>query len=427
MNEVRLAYGKSHFTCTLEPERVLGVLRPKQLPSPQSEEEIVRRALENPIGSPRLRELVSQGEKVCVIVGDMTRLWARYHVLVPAILEELNQAGIPDSSITIVSATGAHRSQSAEEHAKLVGDEIMKRVAVVDHSCRADDLVDYGTTSRGTPVLINRHVAEADRVILTSGIVHHFLAGYGGGKKAIMPGVSSFEGIMANHRLSLNPHGSGLNPDVRAGKLVGNPLSEDMIEAARMVDADFIVNSIINDEHKVALAVAGDVVAAHQAGGALVDEYFGVTIDRPADLVIASCGGYPKDINLYQTYKTAHNMVRAMKAGGVGILLSESCEGIGNDKFHTICTQFPDNEARERELRENYEIASFMGYTQLLWSQQNRLIAVTSLPAEQIQQMGMTPAGSLEEALGIARRWLPADYSAYLMPSGATTFPIIQA
>lgn len=426
MKEFKFAYGKGEFTCQLDPDKILGTLRPKHLPSPESEEAVVRRAMENPIGSPRLRDIVKPGEKACIIIGDMTRLWARYHVMAAVILDELNEAGIPDADITIVSATGAHRPQTAEEHEKLIGSEIYKRIRVVDHDCYAGDLVDLGTTSRGTPVRVNRVVHESDRIICTSGIVYHFLAGYGGGKKAIMPGVASFESIMANHRLSLNPDGPGLNPDVRAGKLTGNPLSEDMVEAARMAAADFMVNSIVNDEHKVALAVAGDLTAAHEAGGVLVDEYFGVSVGELADLVIASCGGYPKDINLYQTYKTAHNMVRAMKPGGVGILLSESCEGIGNDKFRTICTDFCDNEEREHELKANYEIASFMGYTQLLWAQQNRIIAVTSIPEEQIRQMGMIPARTLEEALSLAKDMLQDDYRIYLMPAAATTFPMLR-
>jgi nickel-dependent lactate racemase len=426
MQEFTLAFGKSTLALNLEQERVLAVLRPQKLISSESEAAVVRNALENPIGSQRLREIARAGETACVVVGDMTRLWARYHVLVPPILEELNAAGIPDKSITIVSATGAHRTQSRDEHAKLVGEEVYRRVHMVEHDCRASDLVDFGCTSSGTPVRINRHVAAANRVVLTSGIVHHFLAGYGGGKKAIMPGTASFEGIMANHRLSLNPAGPGLNSEVRAGKLAGNPLSADMIEAARLVGVDLIVNSIINEEHKVALAVAGELVAAHEAGAALVDEYFGVPISKQADLVVASCGGYPKDINFYQTYKTAHNMVRALKKGGVGILLSECCEGIGNDKFYTICAGFADNMAREQELRQNYEIASFMGYTQLLWAQENRLIVVSSLPEEQVREMGMTPAKTLEEAMQLARKWLPDDFGAYIMPAGAATFPILK-
>ncbi|EEG77390.1 nickel-dependent lactate racemase [Dethiobacter alkaliphilus] len=426
MSKYTLAYGQTQYEFNLEPEKILAVLRPKELPTPASEAQLVKEAMENPIGSPRLREIGKPGETAAIVVGDMTRLWVRHHILLPLILDELNESGIPDESITVVSATGAHREQSREEHIQIIGEEAYNRVKVVDHKCQADNLVDYGTTTHGTPVRINREVAEADRVILTGGIVYHFLAGYGGGKKAIMPGVADYNGIMANHRLALNPDGPGLNPHVCAGKMDGNPLSDDMIQAIKKVGVDFIVNTITNDEHKIGLAVAGDVVAAHEKGAALVDEYFGVAIDRQADLVIASCGGYPKDINFYQTYKTTHNMVPALKKGGVGILLTESCEGVGNDLFYTICTDHPDNAAREDALRCDFEIASFMGYTQLLWAQQSRFIAVTGLPDQQVREMGMTPAKDLDEALSIAKEWLGDDYTAYIMPEGSTTFPVLK-
>lgn len=427
MKEFKLAYGNTVFDLTMEAETILGVLRPKELSSPVSEEDVVRQAMENPIGSPRLREIIKPGETACIVVGDMTRLWVRHHVMVSIILDELNKGGIPDNNITIVSATGSHREQSAQEHIKLVGEDVYRRIKVVDHQCQAADLVDLGVTSHGTPVQMNSHVVGADRVIVTGGIVYHFLAGYGGGKKSIMPGVSSYQGVMANHKLALNPHGPGLNPEVCAGKLAGNPLSDDMIQAASKVGVDFLVNSIVNDDHKIALAVAGDLVTAHEKGCALVDEYFGVPISEQADLVIASCGGYPKDINFYQTYKTSHNMVPAMKKGGVGILLSESCEGLGNDLFYTICAHHPNNEERENALRCNFEIASFMGYTQLVWAQENRFIAVTGLPTEQVREMGMTPAKTLDEALKLAKVWLGDTFTTYIMPEGSTTFPMVMS
>jgi lactate racemase len=421
-----LAYGQETLAFQMDEKKVIAVLGAKELPSPESEAALVVKALENPIGSLPLREIVREGETACIVVGDMTRLWVRHHVLVPLLLDELNRGGIPDENITVVSATGAHREQTREEHIKIIGEEAYKRIKVVDHKCKDENLVDLGTTTRGTPVRINPAVHYADRVIATGGIVYHFLAGYGGGKKAIMPGVASYEGIMANHRLALNQDGPGLDYAVCAGRMSGNPLSEDMVEAARMVGVDFIVNTIVNDRHKIALAVAGDLVNAHEKGCALVDEYFSVPVAEQADLVIASCGGYPKDINFYQTYKTTHNMVPAMKNGGVGILLSQSCEGIGSKLFYDICAGFDDNEARENILRSDFEIAMFMGYTQLLWTQENRFIAVTGLPPEQVREMGMIPAGSLEEALALANDMLGPDYRAYIMPEGSTTFPVRQ-
>lgn len=426
MEEFKMAYGDQEISFKLPAEKLLATLYPKKLPSPEDEEELVRQALADPIGTPPLREIVKPGETVCIVVGDMTRLWVRHQVLLIPILEELNKAGIPDEKIVIVSATGSHRKQTVEEHKELVGSEIYDRVTVVDHQAEAKDLVDYGKTSRGTPIMINRQVAEADRVIITGGIVYHFLAGYGGGKKAIMPGVANVAGIMANHKLALNPDGPGLNSEVCAAKLDGNPLSEDMIEATRIVGVDLMVNSIINNEHKVGLVVAGDLEAAHKEGCALVDKYFGVDITKQADLVVASCGGFPKDINLYQSYKTVHNMVPALKKGGVGIILAECREGIGNDFFYTICKDYKSNEEREKALRENFQIASFMGYTQLRWAQECHLILISSLSEQQVKEMGMIPASSLEKAISLAMQWLPKNYNFYVMPEGSTTYPFIR-
>ncbi|EEG78737.1 nickel-dependent lactate racemase [Dethiobacter alkaliphilus] len=424
--EYTLAYGKNAVTLELEEEKIIDVLRSKELPSPENEEALIREAMANPIGTSRLTEIINANETVCIVIGDITRLWIRHHVIVKVLLEELNNSGIADEQITIISARGSHRNQTTEEIKMLVGDDIYRRIPVIEHTGSAEDLVDLGHTSRNTPVRLNRHVVEADRVILTGGIVHHYLAGYGGGKKSVLPGVSSREGIMANHKHSLNPNGPGLNPDVRAGKLQGNPLSEDMVEAGRMLGVDFIVNILINDQHKIALAVAGDLVEAHEKGCALADEYYGVPIREKADLVIASCGGYPKDINMYQTYKASHNMVHAMKKGGVGILVSQCCDGIGSDLFYNICTDFADNQAREQHLSNAYDIAKFAGYTQLVWTQQNRFIAISDLPDEQIRCMGMTPVNTLEEALTLAQEWLGDHYKAYIMPEGATTFPMLK-
>lgn len=424
MREFFLDYGDRKISFTMANANIIGVLTPKNLPSPSDETALVREAMNNPINSLPLRKLVKRGETACIVVGDMTRLWARHHVLIPVILEELNRGGIPDENITIVSATGAHREQTREEHTLLVGKDAVERVLVVDHNCLADNLVSYGSTSRGTPVRINKEVAQADRLILTGGIVYHFLAGYGGGKKALMPGVSDHEGIMANHRLALNANGPGLNPAVAAGKAVGNPLAEDMLEAANMVGVDFIVNTIVNEEHIIAAVVAGELVEAHTRGADLVDHHYGVPIREKADLVIASCGGYPKDINMYQSYKTIHNMIPALKKGGVGIVLTESREGIGSQIFEEICTGFSCNQDREKELRSNFDIAGYMGYTQLRWTQEHHLLAVTDLPADQIRALNMIPVKTLEEALRIAQKWLKKDFRAYIMPEGSTTFPM---
>lgn len=418
-----LPYGSGEVGLDID-ENGTFLLEAKPLPSPDLDRTF-KEALENPVGTKRLSEIAKPGERVCIVVGDMTRLWARYDQILPYILEELHRAGIEDGNITIVSGTGAHRPQSEDEHRQIVGQEVYSRIKVVDHNCNnKKELVYLGKTGRGTPVWINKLVHESDRVILTGGVVHHFLAGYGGGKKSILPGVSGYETIMANHKLSIDPSGSGINPSVCAGRLKGNPLSEDMIEAARMTRVDFAVNVVINEEGRIGYVSCGDMVASHERSAAVVDEYFGVSIEDKSDLVIASCGGYPKDINLYQTYKTMYNARRAVRDGGVIIILSESREGIGNDNFKTIFTEHPTRREREEKLAKDYDIASFEGYSLSLWQEDVDFLVMSSIPEGELKQMGLIPIEDINQGLNYAYKKLGKNLRTYVMPHGSITFPM---
>jgi len=428
--KISLTYGERELPLDIPDGKVKKVLQGKAMGSPESEEDEVKRALRKPTDSAPLSQLVNKGERVCIVVGDMTRLWVRHHVLLPPILQELNQGGVPDEDIFIISATGDHREQTAEEHRQLVGDEVYRRVTVTDHQARSEsELVHLGTTTFGTEVKINRKVVEADRVVLTGGIVYHFLAGWGGGKKAILPGVAGHQSIMQNHTLSLHPTpGEGINPEVRAGKLENNPCSEDMVEGTSLVAPDFLVNSVINDaEHRVALVVAGNYLTAYRHGCQFVDEHLRITLPGTAPLVIASCGGFPKDINFYQTYKTIYNASFALQKGGIMILLSESREGMGNEDFATVFTEHSNNAEREASLRQQYTIGGYMGYHTAVMAEENRILALTDLDEELVKSMGITPVSSQSEALNMAAGYNGGELpEAYIMPHGSATLPLIE-
>jgi nickel-dependent lactate racemase len=427
---IKLLYGEQEIWLDLPDHQVKGVLEAKPLPVASSEEALVREALLHPIDSAPLCELARSGGTACIVVGDMTRLWVRHHVLLPPILDELNKGGIPDRNICIISATGDHREQTPEEHRQLVGEEAYRRLKVYDHQARRqEDMVYLGTTSYGTPVNINKKVAASDKVILTGGIVYHFLAGWGGGKKAIIPGVSSYETIMKNHSLAFNPEsGKGLNPSVCAGRLEGNPCSDDMVQGTSLVAPDFLINTIIDEDvNTIAHVVAGNYLSAYREGCRHVDNHFRVDINGPADLVIASCGGYPKDINLYQTYKTIYNAQFALRKGGTMILLSESREGLGNDDFADIFTSHGDNAGRETALREKYTIGGQMGYHAAVIAEENHVLALTSLPDDVVRSTGMIPVTSLEEALAFVRKKTGDIPPAYIIPHAGSTFPCMKS
>jgi lactate racemase len=426
---IKLLCGEQEVMLELPEGSVKMVLEAKPLPVPSSEDELVKSALSHPTDSAPLSELVKQGETACIIVGDMTRLWARYHVLVPHILAELNKGGITDDNICIVSATGDHREQTPEEHRKLVGEEAYSRVRVYDHQARRqEDMVYLGTTSYGTPVSINRRVANADRVILTGGIVYHFLAGWGGGKKAVIPGVSSYDTIMKNHSLAFNPGpGEGLNPCVCAGKINNNPCCDDMVQGASLVGPDFLVNTIINEEvHKIAKVVAGNFITAYNEGCRYVDDHFRVDISEQADVVITSCGGYPKDINFYQSYKTIYNAHFALRKGGTMVLLSESREGLGSDDYASVFTNYSNNTDREAALREKYTIGGQMAYHAAVVAEENDVLVLSGLPDDVVRSTGMIPIKSMEEALSFIQKKHNGLPPAYILPHGGTTFPCLK-
>jgi lactate racemase len=427
VHEVKLEmlYGDRSFSLELPEEKVAALIEAKPLPAGKGEAELIAEALANPVESHRLADLVSKGETACIVIGDMTRLWVKHDRFLPALLNELNRGGIADQDIVLVSATGDHREQTDEEYRLLAGDEAFERVKIYDHISAAADLVYLGETSNGTPVKINRRVVEAERVIITGGIVYHFLAGWGGGKKAIIPGVAARDTIMANHALAFMPgEGEGLNPAVCAGRMHANPCSDDMLEGTQMVAPDFLLNTVIDENSGLIAGVfAGHFVKAHEAGCRFVDSYFRAPLEAKADVVIASCGGYPKDINFYQTYKTIYNAHQALRPGGTMLLISESREGIGSDQFLEIFTDYDDNKSRELALRSKYSIGGQMAYHAALIAEENDLLVLSGLPADLVKKMGMIPVDSLATGLDFINKKHGEKVRYCLMPHGGSTLP----
>jgi nickel-dependent lactate racemase len=223
-----------------------------------------RRALDHPIDSPPLSELVKPGETVVITVSDITRAWQRNDLTLPVLVNYLNEAGIPDENITIIIAVGAHRQNNAAECAELCGREVYERVRVINHNAwDTDNMVYLGTTSRGTEVALNREAVAADRVILTGGVIYHYMVGYGGGRKSVMPGIASLRTIQQSHMWAMRPTvGEGTNPLAANMKTIGNPAHEDMMDVASFLRPDFIVNMVPNLDGDIAGIFAGNWVSA---------------------------------------------------------------------------------------------------------------------------------------------------------------------
>ncbi|WP_223907352.1 nickel-dependent lactate racemase [Geobacter sp. AOG1] len=416
-----LKYGDMSFACGLSGGRLAGIIR-AEVPEPAAEpEQLVTAALD---ACEEYLALFQRGERVVIVTSDITRHTGS-EVYLPLLVERLNRVGIKESDIEIVIALGIHRKQTDAEHKKIVG-TLYGRIRVTDHDC--DDpgkLVYLGKTVNGVGVEVNRRIAEADRVILTGTIGFHYFAGFGGGRKAILPGVASRQACMASHFAVLNPgEGSGKNPRATTGNLEGNPVHQAMDEACAMVRPAFILNTVLSPDKRIVAAFAGDWRDAFAAGCRYYAEHFTCRLAVPADLVVVSCGGFPKDINFIQAHKSMEYGCQALREGGVLVLLAECRDGYGNGTFFDWFRykELPDFEAA---LRRHYEINGQTAYSTLYKAQRYRVILVSGLPPEEVRSMGMTPAASLDEALVKAETMLPQDYTAYVIPQGGTVLPVI--
>ncbi len=424
-------YGKTSFPVTLAPEEIAAELEPNAVELEQKTvPELVRDALAHPIDSKPLKELVKPGESVCIIISDVTRRWQSPETYIPIVVEELESAGIRDEDILILSATGTHRRQTPEEHMGLVTEAVYRRIRVEDHVCTDEDnLQMVGTTSYGTPVLLDKRALACDHIVLTGGVVYHFMAGFGGGRKSILPGIAGRETIMKNHNLALNPGlGNGSNPEVRSANMTdSNPVHADMMEACAMAKPSFLINVVVDDNQKIIGVFAGNWITAHRAACDLVDRMYGVPAKEQTELVIASAGGYPKDLNFYQTIKTLSNALVVAKEGGTIILVTKSDEGFGNDDTQRQIAGYETMLEREKDLRENFSIGAFIGYIFAEAGEKYNMIAVTDIPQADFGTAKIHVVSTLDEALELARQYhggkLPR---ATLMPHGANTLPKMQ-
>ncbi|WP_321368720.1 nickel-dependent lactate racemase [uncultured Desulfuromusa sp.] len=422
MTKIELKYGPRVFSCSLCDARIL---QSEVLPEPPDAEGLIRKALAHPIGTSSLGEILTPGEKVAVVTSDITR-YSGSEVFLPILVEELNALGIADADIEIIIALGIHRKQTEEEHRKIVG-SLYGRVAVYDHECEDPaELIDLGFTDSGIPVQVNRRVVEADRVIVTGTIGFHYFAGFGGGRKGLIPGVASRETCMASHFAVFNPPEiGGKHPKAVTGVLDGNPVHRNLLQAARLVQPDFLLNTVLSPQKKILGVFCGDLEQAHLAGCDMVRELFQVALDKPFDLAVISCGGEPKDINFIQAQKALDYGCQAVKEGGTIILLAACRDGFGHSTFYDWF-RYQDLDEFEAALRANYQINGQTAHATLTKARRYRVILISELTAEQTGKMGMEKAVDLDSALQMVSLDLANKAKVVIIPDGGMVLPVIE-
>jgi nickel-dependent lactate racemase len=423
-----LRYGKGSVSFKIPADQLLHELLGRSQPPVADLRAAYLGALDHPVDSAPLREVVRPGDSVAITVSDITRGWQRNADTLPFLLDYLNQAGVPDDKLTIIIAVGAHRKNTPEEFVELCGPQVCHRVRVVNHDSRdAANAVFLGRTRRGTPVEVSRLALEADKLLLTGGVIYHYMVGYGGGRKSVMPGICSDKTIQACHLWSLEPQAGAGRSRLAQSKITdGNPAHEDMMECASLVQPDFIVNVVPNLEGDICGIFAGNWVSAWRTATQLVDAMYGVEIQEKADIVIATAGGYPKDINLYQTTKTMDNAVHAARAGGVSVILSE-CPDIREPLEYFRWFDYPTIAEHDRALRVDYTIAGWCALITREYCRQSPTIMLTRPENfELARRAGLIPAATIDEALKMAYAICgKRDPSITVMPNGANTLPYL--
>ena len=415
--KLELGFGGGLQTVEIPEANLLGVLEPNEVKIDKLGEAAVKAALQNPIGSLPLSRVVKPGEKIAIVTSDITRPVPSYEII-PSVLDELRKAGVANDDITVVFALGIHRGHTTDEMKKLVGEEVYSTVRCIDGD--PEDCVHMGDTKLGTPVDITRVVAEADRRIGIANIEYHYFAGYSGGAKSLMPGVSTRRAIQSNHsRMIL--------PEAAAGRLEGNPVRMDIEEAVlRHCPLDFIVNVVLDERKKVICAVAGHFIEAHRAGCEFLDSLYGKNIDACADIVIASQGGAPKDLNLYQTQKALDNAKNAVKQGGIIILVGSCREGLGEDVFEEWMTSSKSPEAMIERIGRDFQLGGHKAAAIALVLRKADVYLVSEMDPEFVKRIFLNPYESVQAALNAAFEKLGKNASVLVMPYGGSTLPVLK-
>ena len=415
--QLYFGYGNGEQIVNVPDEQLLGVLTANEMAHARTGSEAVAYALENPIGAPKLRTLVRPGQKITIIASDISRPVPSYEML-PEILKELFAAGCNAEDITVVFALGSHRKHTEAEMRHLAGDAVFEMVHCVDSD--PDDCVRMGITDAGTPVDITRAVAEADFRICTGNIEFHYFAGYSGGAKAIMPGVSTPAAIQANHRMMIQETAC-------AGKLAGNPIREDIEQAGAICGIDYIVNVVLDEHKHIVYAVAGDVTAAHREGCAYLDKMYRKTIPQRADIVLVSQGGAPKDANLYQVQKALDNAKHAVKTGGTIILIGACQEGLGSKTFEQWLLSAPTAESMIDRIHQQFQLGGHKAAAIAMVLQNASIDLVSQMDDDFVRRIFLTPRKSAQEALDLALEKYGKNATILAMPFGGATLPMAEA
>jgi nickel-dependent lactate racemase len=414
---MKLKYGKGEVKLPLPDKNILHVLNLKEQEILKDPEDKLGKLLKNPVGISYLKELISQKgtRKILIIVNDITRP-TPYKIILPPLLNELGEVGINNEDIKFIVATGIHRGNSKEEMNNIFGEDLVSTYKFINHDADSPDLHYRGKLKSGNELWVNSIISCSDFIITTGVIVPHYFSGFSGGRKSILPGICGRKTIEANHARMVHA-------DSRAGNLKGNPVHEEMQEAAEKVGVDFNINVVTNEHHEIIEIVAGELLASWQQGVEVCKKIYLCPIKQKAEVVIASAGGYPKDINVYQAQKALNNAYQATKPGGTIILLAECSEGYGEPTFKKWIEEASSPDDIIWRFNKKFILGGHKAYSIAKLTRKAEVILISSLPQNKARKLFFIPMKNLSQALNYVKDKYGEDFQAYILPSGNTVLP----
>ncbi|MBA7606300.1 Lactate racemase [subsurface metagenome] len=414
---MKLKYGKEEIRLPIKDKNIIKILNLEKQEVLLNPENKLRELLKNPIGCPSLRELIFQkkASKILIIVNDITRP-TPYEIILPPLLDELHQIGIKKENIIFIIATGIHRSDSQEEIKEMFGENIFSAYKFINHDCDNPRQKDLGKLRSGNNLWVDPIVSDIDFIITTGVIVPHYFAGFSGGRKSILPGICGRKTIEANHAQMVHHN-------ARAGNFKGNPVHEEMQEAAEKVGVDFNINVVTNEHHEIIEIVAGELYKSWLRGVEVCKKIYLCPIKQKAEVVIASAGGYPKDINVYQAQKALENACHAVKPGGTVILLAECTEEYGEATFEKWIEEANTPDDIIKRLKNKFVLGGHKAYVIARAVKEVEVILISSLPQDKIRKLFFIPMESISQALNYIKDKYGEDFQAYILPSGNTVLP----
>lgn len=421
MQEIQLAYGRGSVSFTLDENRFAVLTSPVGPEQPLTDVEIGE-ALNAPIESPPLEELLTAGGSVLIVVSDATRASASAQI-VNLLVRRIIQIGISPPDITIIFATGIHRAVSQEEKRELLTPFIVQRIKTLDHDAfDPGQLVVIEENSRGTRIELNQALRDFTHIILTGAIGFHYFAGFTGGRKSICPGLAAAQTIESTHMLALDFENGGRRLGVGTGLLEGNAVHEECERIADLVKPTFGINSVVDEHGRAVRVYAGHWRNAHRVACREYLANHSVRIKKQREVVVVSCGGWPYDINLIQAHKALEMASYACKEGGTIILLAECGDGLGKPNFLKWFEE-KDSRGLETRLAEAYEVNGQTAWSLLTKAERFQIHLISGLPDEEIRRMRMIPARTLPDLLGR----IDSMAEGYVMPRGAAFLPRLES